>query len=960
MLNHIDLMAALTADYLNVFVMHPKEDTAEIIKLKGYVTRGITDNPQGFSYTKLLRTYANDRVYKVDRDYFLEKLSIESLLEIFSDGRDCLEYDYRIVENDKIHYYTARYSRISKPDEELRLVVAFRNIDDIVSVGQEQRTKGLFNAYGALSGIFFSLHRVNIQENRYITIKTTPSIERVTLSNSDNYDDNSKRIIRALSSKWSCKEALTFVDRSTLEERMEKNPHIMMDFISYASESCRLHYFKEDDDENGRLRHVIFGVEKVDEQKSNAIINALSREYQNVYFLNLEDGATRIIKTTDFVSEDLNEKENQRFFYPQIFKEYIVSIVHPDDQEEIEKTLCLEHLREVFRTKDEITGSFRILTNGNVHYYRYTYYKLENLNSVVVGLRNIDDIIAQHTAEEQQQREQELAYQKQREEQLAIFDTLAHIFKNVYLVDIKNATARVLKLEDDYTDHRLDNVMNIEFPYEPFLNAWISEAVYPEDKEMLQQALSIAHLRKVFEGQEEYIGNYRMLVNGQIIHYQFSVNLMPDKTHLIAGFQNVDTIIRQHLEEEKKRQEKELAYQAQLEEKQEQLSQALMAAQQANKAKSTFLNSMSHDIRTPMNAIIGFTSLAQAHMDNPALVQDYLAKISTSSTHLLNLINDILDMSRIESGTVKLEEKPVNIPELLQDLHTMVQGLVNAKSQNLSIETQDVVHEDVLADRLRLNQILINIVGNAIKYTQPDGNIKVRLVEKPCAIPNYATYEFSVKDNGVGMSKAFLEHIFESFAREHSSTVTGIQGTGLGMTITKNLVNMMGGTITAESEEGKGSLFTVTLKLKLTNIREKAVVTKLEHFDFSGKHALLVEDNELNREIATAILENIGLKVDTVADGTEAVDAMYRAAEDEYDLIFMDIQMPRMDGYTATHEIRTLANNKKANIPIIAMTANAFEEDRKKSLEAGMNGHIAKPISIDEIAKVLDSIFEEK
>ncbi len=957
MLNHIDLMAALTADYLNVFVLRPKEDSADIIKLKGYVTRGITDNPQGFSYSKLLETYANDRVYTGDRDYFLKKLSTNSLLEFFNEN-NTLEYDYRIIENNEIHYYTARYNRISNPDEDLRLVVAFRNIDSIVSIGQEQHAKGLYNAYNALSGIFFSLHRVDVQNNTYTTIKTMPSIERATIPNSNDYDANAQCIIRALSSKQSCSEALSFVDRSTLEERMAGKGHIMMDFISYAAEACRLHFFKEDDDENGKLSHVIFDVEKVDEQESNAIISALSREYQNVYLINLEDGTSRTIKTNNLVSEDLNEKQDQIFHYDQISEKYISSFIHPDDREMTKENLSLEHLREAFRTKDEITGSFRSLINGETHYYRYTFYKLTNLNSVIADLRNIDDIIAQHAAEEQRQHEQELAYQKQREEQLAIFDSLAHNFKNVYLADIKNGTARVLKLEDDYSDHRLDNVMNIEFPYEPFLNAWISEAVHPEDKQMLSQNLSVAHLRQVFETQEEYVGNYRMLIKGTVINYQFRVTLMQDKAHLIAGFQNIDAIIKAHLEEEKKRQKKEQAYQAQLKEHQRQLSQALLVAQQANKAKSTFLNSMSHDIRTPMNAIIGFTALAQTHMDNPALVQDYLAKISTSSSHLLNLINDILDMSRIESGTVKLDEKPLHLPDLLRDLRTMVQGLINAKNQNLFIETQNLVHEDVIADRLRLNQVMINIVGNAIKYTQPDGDIKIKLLEKHCSIKNYTTFEFSVKDNGIGMSKSFLEHVFESFSREHSSTVTGIQGTGLGMAITKSIVNMMGGTITAESEQGKGSLFTVTLNLKPATAKENKVATKVKHYNFSGKHALLAEDNELNREIATAILEDIGFKVDSVADGTEAVDAMYKAAEDEYDLIFMDIQMPKMDGYTATHEIRTLANNKKANIPIVAMTANAFEEDRKKSLEAGMDGHIAKPISMEEIAKVLDSIFE--
>lgn len=553
----------------------------------------------------------------------------------------------------------------------------------------------------------------------------------------------------------------------------------------------------------------------------------------------------------------------------------------------------------------------------------------------------------------------------------------------------------------------------------------------------------------------------------------------------------------EELKEEDKKLEAALKAEMEKDEKlrvqQDQLSVALTAAQQANKAKTMFLNSMSHDIRTPMNAIIGFTALAQTHIDNTEQVQDYLAKINTSSTHLLSLINDILDMSRIESGSVKLDEKPVHMPDLLHDLRTMIQGLINAKQLNLYIDTQDVQHEDVITDKLRLNQVLLNIVGNAIKFTPVGGDIIIHLVEKPCSINGYTTYEFSIKDTGIGMSSDFLGHVFDTFAREQSSTVSGIQGTGLGMAITKNIVEMMGGIIEVESEEGKGSKFTVTLSVRLANqpiryksipelqgaralvvdddidtcrsvckmlrsidmqpdwtvtgkeavlraqdaaelndeykvyivdylmpdmngietirrirrvIREDVPIIVLtaydwsdfekeareagatafvakpifmselrsvltqpvqmeeqkfestdDSYDYSGKRVLLVEDNELNRELATVILEETGMVIDCAEDGIEAVNIINEAPEDKYDLVLMDIQMPRMDGYTATREIRTLSNNRKANIPIVAMTANAFDEDRRKAFECGMNGHIVKPIDMKEIAKVFDQIF---
>ena len=817
MLNHVDLMAALTADYLNVFVLRVKEDRAEVIKLDGYVTPGITEgDQQNLPYSSLLRTYAQGRVFSDDIDAFLEKLSTKALLEAFSDGREHLEYDYRILDEGEIHHYKARYSRISKPDEDLRIVLAFRNIDSIISIGREQRIKGLFNAYSAISSIFYSLHRVDIQGNTYTEIKASPIIKQLTIQGSNNYDDNAVRIISGVSSKWSRDDALRFVDRSTLEERMEGKTHIMMEFVSYAAESCRLHFFKEDADDNGKLQHVIFGVEMVQEEENQAVINVLSRDYQNVFYIDLEKGSSRILKMQGIFSKDVEEKRLQKFSYDTVCKEYIVGHIHPEDREMLEKDVSLEHLREVFSSDDELTGSCRTLADGEIHHFRYVYLKLANLNAVVAGFRNIDDVIAQHEAEERAQRERELAYQKRLEEQLAIFDTLAHNFKNVYLVNLKDSTARVLKLEDEHNDNRLDHLLDVAFPYEALLNAWIGEAVHPDDKETLKKELSVAHLRKVFAKQEEYIGNYRMLVDGRTIHYQFSVNLMQDKVHIIAGFQNVDHIVEEHLAQERKeremkeaqlRGEKEHAevisavstiystiFRAEIDthrfevlnsvplmgtvagdsgnwdekleqvisafmaqevqdhmrefldlgtladrlndtntisteykdpsgawfesrfivkrrdeggivkevlyvarditteklhdiEQQEQLAHALAMAQQANKAKSTFLNSMSHDIRTPMNAIIGFTALAQTHMDDKAQVQDYLAKIGTSSTHLLSLINDILDMSRIESGTVKLDEKPVHIPDLFHDLRTMIQGLVNSKNLNLFIDT---------------------------------------------------------------------------------------------------------------------------------------------------------------------------------------------------------------------------------------------------------------------------------
>lgn len=395
------------------------------------------------------------------------------------------------------------------------------------------------------------------------------------------------------------------------------------------------------------------------------------------------------------------------------------------------------------------------------------------------------------------------------------------------------------------------------------------------------------------------------------------------------------------------------------------LRNALSSAEHANRAKTAFLNNMSHDIRTPMNAIIGFTSLAAEHLDDREIIRDYLEKISTSGKHLLSLINDVLDMSRIESGSVKIEKTNVYLPDVLEDLKTIILESVHAKQQKLLIKMQDVVHEDIITDKLRLTQVLLNIISNAVKFTPVGGTIHILVEEKASQKAGYAVYSFCIKDNGIGMSKEFQEHVFDSFARERTVTESGITGTGLGMAITKNIVDLMGGTIHLTSKQGEGSEFIVTLECELADktVQDKqssCPKAEKKHLDYSGKKVLLVEDNELNREIATEILKSLGMKVDYAADGMEAVEIMSSEAGNQYDMIFMDIQMPKMDGYTATREIRTLKDTKKANVPIIAMTANAFDEDRKKAIKAGMNGHIAKPIDVNVILQNLDRIFGQK
>lgn len=411
-----------------------------------------------------------------------------------------------------------------------------------------------------------------------------------------------------------------------------------------------------------------------------------------------------------------------------------------------------------------------------------------------------------------------------------------------------------------------------------------------------------------------------------------------------------DFFIQQELSEQE--------YRKSLEQKNIALQLAVQRETKANLAKREFLFNMSHDIRTPMNAIIGFTALAQTHIDDRGQVEDYLKKISVSSQHLLSLINDVLDMSRIESGKVTLEAKPVHLPELVHELRDIIQAVVSKKDLSLTLDTVGVENEDVIADPLRLEQILINVLANAVKFTPDGGQIGLWIVQKDTAPAGYADFEFHIKDNGIGMSEEFQKHIFEQFARERTSTVSKIQGTGLGMAITKSLVDMMGGRITVKSEQGKGSEFTISLRFPIGEAKTGQTPPAAKASAFTGKKLLVVEDNDLNLEIASTLLKEAGFEVDTAENGKIAVEKVEAASAGRYDLILMDIQMPEMDGYEATRRIRALPDAKKAALPIVAMTANAFEDDRKNALHAGMNGHIAKPLDIQKLFQVLSELLK--
>lgn len=763
--------------------------------------------------------------------------------------------------------------------------------------------------------------------------------------------------------------------------------------------------------------------------------------------------------------------------YSDFIKHLCSSLAEEEDKSGFELQIASKSVVSELDSQDDARYECHVIRDGSPEWEHLNFMCLERNNGKAVKAlftrQNITDV---KEKELKIQAEMSLASRKERQYRISITSNA------IYTFDF-NLTRDLIEddiiLRKDGKEISLLKKAGLEAPCKASL--WFSqwEKFVPEEsRKDYCSVVNIENLKERFEqGEAEVIAEYwNFSPDGEKICVRQSFIMTRDNdTEDIM----VMVVTKEITGAVKKQKEQTQA-----------LQDALMQAQHANKAKTTFLSNMSHDIRTPMNAIIGFTTIAASHINNKEQVRECLQKVLSSSNHLLSLINDILDMSRIESGKVQIKEQECNISELMHNLVNIIQPQVKAKQLELFIDTFEVANEDVIADSLKLNQVFINLLSNAVKYTPAGGTITFRIMQKTTFRHGYGDYVFIIKDNGIGMSKEFVKHIFEPFEREATTTQTGIQGTGLGMAITRNIVEMMNGTISVESELGKGSTFTVGITLKLQDIEKNAEQIKeleglralvvdddfntcdsvskmLKHIgmraewttsgreavyrakmannegdsfhtyiidwqmpetsgvetarrirstvgndasiiiltaydwsdieeeakaagitafcakplfmsdlksallmannlaekeetaaawtlaDFKGKRVLLVEDIELNREIAEVILEEAGFEVESAPDGTDAVSMVSGSEENYYDAVLMDVQMPIMNGYEATRTIRALPREDVKTLPIIAMTANALEEDKEAALKNGMNAHIAKPIDMDIFISVL-------
>lgn len=746
---------------------------------------------------------------------------------------------------------------------------------------------------------------------------------------------------------------------------------------------------------------------------------------------------------------------------------------------EEDKPKLRERIKKLEKNGDNVNIEYRVQhKNGDILHVMGNV-KLVEENGQLFYQRYLLDCTTQKIQEEKKQREA-------KKHQTKLIHALSIDYNLVYFFDLYTGEGIPLRMGKDesfISDYSKDGTISLRESMEQYVKNY----VYEEDREMLLNASSKEVLIEELSKEKVYYVNYRTFDEDGIKYYQLkAVRTGSDdkKMDVVIGFRSIDAETRDEMEQ------KSL------------LEDALMQAKKASEAKSVFLSNMSHDIRTPMNAIVGFTTLAISHLDRTEQVKEYLHKIQSSGNHLLNLINDVLDMSRIESGKMHLEEKPCHLPEILHGLYNILQADIRSKHQEFHMEAISVKNENIYCDKLRLNQVLLNLLSNAIKYTNEGGSISVILTEQDSTTADnasyankvsYANFEFRIIDTGIGMSEEFIQHIFEPFEREQNSTTSGIQGTGLGMAITKNIVDMMNGSIDVKSHQGEGTEFTLTFSFRLnekanpypslpeleghralivaehastcenisavlqkvgikpewtlsgketlelahaasmtddnycvyiidwyltdtnaieltqklkketdshppiiflsafdwTEIEDEATAVGVTNYCskpiFSSEllhclntavnkdrkeinqskktaprytgHILLAEDIELNQEIAVTILDEAGFITEVAENGQVAVDMLKNSEPGYYQLILMDIQMPFMNGYEATIAIRNLENKALASIPILAMSANAFEEDKQESLKCGMNGHISKPINIDVLFETLDKII---
>ena len=851
------------------------------------------------------------------------------------------KYIFRTNLNGQELYYSINFVRDENNPQ--CMIMGLLNID--AKVRSELRrieTEAMLenaNYIKALADEFSVFCDVDIKSGEYETVvcdeQYLTDIQRYITDQRDFFAslmDNSPRLVY----DEDLEEVLRFCSVKNLKKTLESHEAAEIEF-RFVVNGVPVWYYARVAYKDSSKERFVFGIKNInarklaelDREREISLIEMLAGSYIGVYYVNFEDGSYIDYQPNSELREEYSCFNDFRDCISKFIKERIF----PADQRRLEAIADFENLKKQLKRRRRFSVIFRQLLDGLPRYCEAQIIRVEvprgqEIKSFLLTLEDRDEEI------------------RSRREQEAVIKTMSNDFRGIWYIHMYTNKAM-----DRVTVFRRSEILEKMIPRwretTELTNRFrllAENFVYSEDRDMFIKKTRREWVLESLRKEEYYIVNFRAVVGGQIHYYQLKMVRLA-KTMLnramVIGFRNIDS--EMELEAEREQQQKNLA-------------EALALAREANAAKTTFLFNMSHDIRTPMNAIVGFTKMARKNLDNKEKLNDCLGKVELSSQLLLQLINDVLDMARVESGKVYIEESVSDICAISDNLLSMMKDSAAAKNITLKNEYRNLTDKMIYADGLHLNQVLINLLSNSIKYTRENGTVSFMVEQIPAKITGHANYRFIVSDNGIGMSKDFLEHIFEHFSRERTSTVSGIQGTGLGMSIVKRLVDLMGGTINIESEQGKGTTITVELQFRSARGQQaenmpQIIETANDRLD--GVKVLLVEDNELNREIAREFLTEVGAEVDEAEDGAVAVERVRNAKAGRYDIILMDIQMPYMDGYLATMAIRTMRDHPLSDVPIIAMTANVFDEDKKKAQAAGMNGHLAKPIDVKEVIKVV-------
>ena len=965
----------------------------------------------------------------------------------------------------------------------------------------------------SLSNVFYKLYLIDIDKN---TIQELISFgkEEYSYGEIKPADIELIKIVETQVMEEYCAEMRVFMDVLTIDRRLGDKSIISQEYVTSGGFWARCSFIAMDRDEYGYntkvicafrnitsekkkaasqenlLKALVIAYKDIDEDKRREIsqnkkieealaavekanktltaemeiVSALSREYQDVMLIDFVKDTSATIKRNGRIIPE-NERV-VRHSYNASWDYYIAKYVIDEDKDMLYSAVSFDVVQRQLENNDEYICTYRVsYDETGIHHYQVAFIRLyiKDERKIILAFRNIDAIV-----------EEEHRHVKIQEEQREIIDGLASDYYSILLVNPDTDKVTTYRANEEDGESIARFFEKYDYCWSKGVKSYANELVSDNSRSEFLEKLSPDYIKA---NSEEFSFTYEKCINGGIIYLQAKVAFVQERdgTYVaVVGTRNIDDLI-------KKERQQEMA-----------LKQAYDVAEAANKSKTDFLSNMSHDIRTPMNGIIGMTAIAAANIDDKERVKDSLHKISQASKHLLSLINEVLDMSKIESGKVDLAEEEFNLSDLVDNLLSMMNYQIKEHGHELIVNITDVVHEDVVGDSLRIQKVFTNILGNAVKFTPDGGKLSISIKERPSNQLKVGCYEFIFEDNGIGMSKEFISKIFDPFARASDGRVNKIQGTGLGMSISRNIVRMMGGDIMVESEPGAGSKFIVTMYLKLqdndevnydkfvdlnvlvvdddlyslesccdilndfgmkaegvtsgnvaveyvkkhheqnddyfaciidwkmpgidgiettrairkavgndvpiiiisaydwTDIEQKArsagvnaFISKplfrsrlaktfnslmeedeekaeyeydvsLDNIDLTGRRALLVEDNELNAEIASELLSMTGMDIEHAVDGVDAVDMILECEDGYYDIIFMDIQMPQMNGYDTTRAIRTMNRNYCRQVPIIAMSANAFAEDVQAAKTVGMNEHIAKPLELKAIVRTLN------